>query len=43
MGFLAGFLGIGGDFLIVPSLVLFLQMPMKLAPRGDISAHNCGQ
>lgn len=31
VGFLAGFLGIGGGFLIVPSLVLFLRMPMKLA------------
>jgi uncharacterized membrane protein YfcA len=31
VGFLAGFLGVGGGFLIVPSLVLFLHMPMKLA------------
>lgn len=31
VGFLAGFLGVGGGFLIVPSLVLFLRMPMKLA------------
>ena len=31
VGFLAGFLGVGGGFLIVPSLVLFLYMPMKLA------------
>jgi uncharacterized membrane protein YfcA len=31
VGFLTGFLGIGGGFLIVPALVLFLEMPMKLA------------
>jgi uncharacterized membrane protein YfcA len=31
VGFLAGFLGVGGGFLSVPSLVLFLHMPMKLA------------
>ena len=31
MGFLAGFLGVGGGFLIVPSLVLFLQIPIKSA------------
>jgi uncharacterized membrane protein YfcA len=31
VGFLAGFLGIGGGFMIVPSLVLFLQMPIKTA------------
>jgi uncharacterized protein len=31
VGFLAGFLGVGGGFLIVPSLVLFLHLPMKLA------------
>jgi hypothetical protein len=31
VGFLAGFLGVGGGFLIVPSLVLFLHMPMKMA------------
>ena len=31
VGFLAGFFGIGGGFLIVPSLVLFLHMPMKTA------------
>lgn len=31
VGFLAGFLGVGGGFMIVPSLVLFLRMPMKTA------------
>lgn len=31
VGFLAGFLGVGGGFLIVPSLVLFLQVPIKSA------------
>ena len=31
VGFLAGFLGVGGGFLIMPSLVLFLHMPIKLA------------
>jgi uncharacterized membrane protein YfcA len=31
VGLLTGFLGIGGRFLIVPALVLFLEMPMKLA------------
>lgn len=31
VGLLTGFLGIGGGFLIVPALVLFLRMPMKLA------------
>jgi uncharacterized membrane protein YfcA len=31
VGFLAGFLGVGGGFMIVPSLVLFLQVPMKAA------------
>jgi len=31
VGLLTGFLGIGGGFLIVPALVLFLEMPMKLA------------
>jgi uncharacterized membrane protein YfcA len=31
VGFLAGFLGIGGGFMIVPSLVLCLGMPMKTA------------
>lgn len=31
VGFLTGFLGVGGGFLIVPSLVLFLQMPIKSA------------
>jgi uncharacterized protein len=29
LGFLTGFLGIGGGFLIVPVLVLFLGMPMR--------------
>jgi hypothetical protein len=31
VGFLTGFLGIGGGFLIVPALVLFLGEPMKSA------------
>ena len=31
VGFLTGFLGIGGGFLIVPALVLFLYVPMKRA------------
>jgi len=31
VGFLAGFLGVGGGFLIVPTLVLFLQIPIKSA------------
>ena len=31
LGFLTGFLGIGGGFLIVPVLVLFLGMPMRAA------------
>ena len=31
VGFLAGFLGVGGGFMIVPSLVLFLGLPMKSA------------
>ncbi len=31
VGFLTGFLGIGGGFLIVPALVLFLGVPMKRA------------
>ena len=31
VGFLAGFLGVGGGFLVVPSLVLFLRIPIKSA------------
>jgi uncharacterized membrane protein YfcA len=31
VGFLAGFLGVGGGFMIVPSLVLFLHIPIKSA------------
>jgi len=31
VGFLSGFLGVGGGFLIVPSLVLFLGIPIKSA------------
>ena len=31
VGFLTGFLGVGGGFLIVPSLVLILHMPMRQA------------
>jgi uncharacterized membrane protein YfcA len=30
-GFLTGFLGVGGGFLVVPALVLVLRMPMSLA------------
>ena len=42
VGFLAGFLGVGGGFLIVPSLVLFLQIPIKSAT-GTASADYCSQ
>ncbi len=31
VGMLAGFLGVGGGFMIVPSLVLFLRVPIKAA------------
>ncbi len=31
VGFLAGFLGVGGGFMVVPSLVLFLHLPIKSA------------
>jgi uncharacterized membrane protein YfcA len=31
VGFLTGFLGVGGGFLVVPALVIALQMPMNLA------------
>jgi uncharacterized membrane protein YfcA len=31
VGFLAGFLGVGGGFLVVPSLVLFMHIPIKSA------------
>ncbi|WP_281689547.1 sulfite exporter TauE/SafE family protein [Pseudonocardia thermophila] len=31
VGFLTGFLGVGGGFLVVPVLVVGLRMPMKLA------------
>ncbi len=31
VGVLTGFLGVGGGFLIVPALVLFSKLPMKLA------------
>lgn len=31
VGFLAGFLGVGGGFMVVPSLVLFLHVPVKSA------------
>jgi uncharacterized protein len=44
VGFLTGFLGIGGGFLIVPALVLFLEMPMKLACGTSllaIAANSC--
>ncbi len=44
VGFLAGFLGVGGGFMIVPSLVLFLQMPIKTATGTSllvITANSC--
>jgi uncharacterized protein len=31
VGFLTGFLGVGGGFLVVPALVIALRMPMTLA------------
>lgn len=31
VGFLTGFFGVGGGFLIVPALVLLLRLPMRLA------------
>jgi uncharacterized membrane protein YfcA len=31
LGFLTGFLGVGGGFLVVPALVIVLRMPMALA------------
>ena len=31
VGFVTGLLGAGGGFLIIPSLVLFLRLPMKIA------------
>ena len=31
VGFLTGFLGVGGGFLVVPALVIALRMPMSLA------------
>jgi hypothetical protein len=31
VGFLAGFLGVGGGFMVVPCLVLFLRIPIKSA------------
>jgi hypothetical protein len=31
VGFLTGFLGVGGGFLVVPALVIALRMPMGLA------------
>ena len=42
VGLLTGFLGIGGGFLIVPALVLFLEMPMKLACGTSLPGH-CSQ
>jgi uncharacterized membrane protein YfcA len=43
VGFLTGFLGVGGGFLIVPALVLFLGQPMKHAVGTSlvIIALNC--
>ena len=31
VGFLTGFLGVGGGFLVVPALVVVLRLPMSLA------------
>jgi uncharacterized membrane protein YfcA len=31
IGFITGFLGVGGGFMIVPVLVLVFQLPMKVA------------
>jgi uncharacterized membrane protein YfcA len=31
VGFLTGFLGVGGGFLVVPALVIVVRMPMRLA------------
>src|ERR1700680_2236118 len=36
VGFLAGFLGVSGGFMIVPSLWLFLRMPIKTATRTSL-------
>ncbi|HVQ37196.1 MAG TPA: TSUP family transporter [Pyrinomonadaceae bacterium] len=33
VGVLTGFLGVGGGFLVVPALVLFARLPMRLAAR----------
>lgn len=43
VGFLTGFLGVGGGFLIVPSLVLLSRMPMKQAIGTSllVIAANC--
>jgi uncharacterized membrane protein YfcA len=43
VGFLTGFLGVGGGFLIVPALVLFLGKPMKQAVGTSLMviALNC--
>lgn len=37
IGFITGFLGAGGGFLLIPSLVLFLKMPMKKAVGTSLS------
>jgi uncharacterized membrane protein YfcA len=44
VGFLTGFLGVGGGFLIVPALVLLVAMPIKRAVGTSllIIAANCG-
>jgi hypothetical protein len=31
VGFMAGFLGVGGGFMVVPSLVFFMRVPIKSA------------
>jgi uncharacterized membrane protein YfcA len=43
VGFLTGFLGVGGGFMIVPALVLLLHMPIKRAVGASllVIALNC--
>ncbi len=37
IGFLSGFVGAGGGFLIIPALVFFVKLPMKLAIGTSLS------